>query len=125
MLPALSSLFLPARALSLSASSETRTDQTIPGAERWRVDTAETLRRTLAVRLREISSAVREGRSPRFTEGKDAFEGPLRSFAAVTDAGLKKALAPVRLRLEWLRMMGESLEPLMKPASAVAPGGVR
>jgi len=125
MLPELSSLYLPARALSLSASSEARAGQTLPQAERWRVEMVATLRRTLAVRLREVSAAVREGRAPRFQEGKDAFEGPRRSFAAVSDAGLRKELAPVRLRLEWLGMIGESLGALMKPAGTVAPGGVQ
>ena len=84
-----------------------------------------TLRRTLAVRLREVAAAVREGRAPTFQEGKDAFEGPRRSFAAVSDAGLRKELVPVRLRLEWLGMIGERLGALMKPADTVAPGGVQ
>ena len=125
MLPELSSLFIPARALSLSASSEASTDEALPEAERWRVQTVATLRRKLAVRLHEVAAAVRAGRSPRPQEGKDAFEGPRRSFAAVSDAGLRKELDPLRLRLEWLGMIGERLGVLMQPASAVAPGGVR
>jgi multidrug resistance protein MdtO len=125
MLPALSSLYLPARALSLSASDETLTDQALPEAERWRVDTVESLRRTVAVRLRDISSAVREGRTPTSHDARDAFEGPRRSFAAVREAGLRKRLAPVRLRLEWLGMIGESLESLVRSGGAAAAGGVR
>ncbi|HET6981504.1 MAG TPA: FUSC family protein [Myxococcaceae bacterium] len=126
MLPTLNSLFLPARALSLSASSEARAGQALPDSERWRVQTVATLRHTLALRLRELAGAVREGRTPRIEGGKDAFAGPRRSFAAVSDAGLRKALAPVELRLEWLGMVGEGLESMIEPArTVVALGGVR
>ena len=125
MLPVLSSLYLPARALNLSASSEILTEPALPEAERWRVETVEALRRKVAAQLRDLSGAIREGRTPTNHEGKDAFEGPRRSFAAVSDAGLRKVLAPVRLKLEWLGMIGESLESLVRPAGAVAQGGVR
>ena len=126
MLPNLGALFIPARALNLLASSETSVGEALPEAERWRVETVAALRRTLAVRLHEVSEAVHEGRTPRIQESKDAFDAPLRSLAAVSDAGLRKTLAPVRLRLEWLGMIGERLETMVKPASlVVAPGGVR
>jgi multidrug resistance protein MdtO len=121
----LSSLFIPARALSISAGSEASASEGLPESDRWRVETVTALRRTLALRLREAAGALREGRPPRIPEGKDAFEAPLRSFAAVTDAGLRRSLEPVRLRLEWLGMLGERLGVAMHPAGSVAAGGVR
>ena len=119
MLPALSTLFIPARALSLSAP-ESWTAPGIPESELWRVETVTRLRRALAEQLTELAQAIREGRTPRVHTGKDAFEGPLRSFAAVRDASLSKALAPLRLRLEWLGMIGEQLAILAPPAGRLA-----
>jgi multidrug resistance protein MdtO len=123
MLPALRSLFMPARALSISAASEAQIAQALPEAERWRVETVTTLRRALAVRLDELAGAIREGRTQELKRGRNAFDGPRRSFAAVTDAGLKKALAPLRLRLEWAGMIGERLELMLPPAGKVAVQG--
>lgn len=125
MVTDLSSMFIPARALSLSASSEAATGQALPESERWRVETVTSLRRALALRLRELAEAVRGGRAPRIQEGNDAFEAPLRSFSAVGDAAVRKTLAPLRLRLEWLGMIGQQLDGLMDPASVVAAGGAR
>jgi multidrug resistance protein MdtO len=126
LLPALDSLFIPARALSLSASSESQVVQSLPEAERWRVETVATLRHALALRLRTLAADARAGRPLQFHEGKDAFEGPHRSFDAVGDAALKNALAPLRMRLGWLGRIGERLEVLLPPVgSPLAPGAGR
>ena len=125
MVTDLSSMFIPARALSLSASSEAATGQALPESERWRVETVTSLRRALALRLRELAEAIRDGRTPTIQQGKDAFEAPLRSFSAVSDGALRKTLAPLRLRLEWLGMIGQQLGGLMGPANVVASGGAR
>jgi multidrug resistance protein MdtO len=119
MLPALSALFIPARALSLSAP-ETSIAPGIPEAERWRTETVARLRRALALQLTELAEAIREGRTPRVHAGRDAFEDPLRSFAAVGDAVVRKALDPLRSRLEWLGMIGEQLAVLAPPAGRLA-----
>ncbi len=83
------------------------------------------LRHALSTRLTELAAAVREGRTPRVREGRDAFDGPLHSIAAVGDTALQKALAPLRLRLEWLGMIGHQLAMLTAPVEALAVSGGR
>src|SRR5262249_4142142 len=94
MLPALGAVFIPARALSLSAA-ESLTATSRPVAGLWMVETVARLRRALALQLTELAQAIREGRVPRVQIGRDAFEGALRSLAAVSDGALPKALKPL------------------------------
>jgi len=123
MLPPLSGLLIPVRALSLATSGEGQAAASLPETERWRVETVTALRRALAQRVSELAAAVREGRAPSLHEGKDAVAGPLRSFDAVRDPALRKVEAPLRMRLEWLAMIGERLEVLGSLSGRMAIAG--
>jgi len=123
MLPPLSGLLIPVRALSLATPGEGQTAASLPETERWRVETVTALRRALAQRVSELAAAVREGRAPSLPEGKDAFAGPLRSFDAVSDPALRKIEAPLRMRLHWLGMIGERLEVLWGLSGRIALSG--
>ena len=123
MLPPLTGLLIPVRALSLATPGEGQTAASLPETERWRVETVTALRRALAQRASELAAAIREGRAPSLHEGKDAFAGPLRSLDTVSDPALRKSEAPLRMRLEWLAMIGERLEVLGSLSGRTAMAG--
>jgi multidrug resistance protein MdtO len=123
MLPPLSGLLIPVRALSLATPGEGQTAASLPEGEHWRIETVTALRRALAHRVSELAVAVREGRAANLNEGKDAFAGPLRSLDAVRDPALRKSEAPLRMQLEWLAMIGDRLEVLGSLSGRVATAG--
>ena len=102
VVPALSGLLIPARALSLSAATAGQAAAALPETERWRVEALAALRDALAKHVSELAAEVRERKTLTLRLGRDAIEGARRSFAAVTEPALRKLETPLRVRLEWL-----------------------
>jgi len=109
MLPTLSGLLIPARALSLSGDTARREAGLLPKAERSRLDELVGVRRALARQVSELGMAAREGKELSFHMGRELIERARRSFAVVPDATVRELEAALRARLEWLAMIEDRL----------------
>jgi multidrug resistance protein MdtO len=113
MLPMLGSLFIPARALSLSMPSGEQVTAALPESERWRASTISTVRHDMGQWLSELATSVREDRPPpRFTDSEGAFDDPQRSFAAVGHARVNETSPRLPMQVECLALIREQLQQL-------------
>jgi multidrug resistance protein MdtO len=120
VLPALSGLLIPARALSLSVTAAGQAAAALPETERWRVEALAALRDALARHVSELAAEVREGKTLTLRMGREAVEGARRSFAAVTEPALRELETPLRLRLKWLEAIHDRLEEIVDGSDRMA-----
>jgi multidrug resistance protein MdtO len=113
MLPMLGSLFIPARALSLSVPWGEQVTAALPESERWKTNTISSARHDMGQWLSELAASVREDRPPpRFTVSEDAFDDRQRSVAAVRHAGVSETSPRLPMQLECLALIREQVQQL-------------